>query len=352
MSRAIRLGIIGAGGIVRTRHLPGLRAQDGVQVVAVCNRSRESSAAVAAEWGIPEIASDWRSVVERPDLDAVLIGTWPYTHAEMSIAALDAGKHVFCQARMARDAREARQMLDAARRRPDLVAMLCPPPMGMLGDRFVRRLLREGFLGELRTVHAAGRSNAFVDVNAPLHWRQDFELQGYNTLTLGMWAEVVHRWVGLHESVSAETAVFTPRRREGDGAEREVRIADAVAIAARLRCGAIASYEFTGVAHHPPANTIQLYGTRGTLRYDLDTDVITLGDADDARPSAVTVPLEERRPWSVEADFIQAVRAGGPVEPSFEDGVHYMEFTEAVYRSAARGRRIALPLTGPDAPEA
>ena len=87
----VRIGIIGAGGIVKSRHLPALRAVAGVEVVAVCNRSRESGEAVAREWSIPEVMTDWRAMVERPDLDAVFIGTWPYTHAEMSIAALDAG---------------------------------------------------------------------------------------------------------------------------------------------------------------------------------------------------------------------------------------------------------------------
>src|SRR4051794_34586745 len=100
----LNIGIIGAGGIVKTRHLPGLSRIPEVQVAAVCNRSRESGEAVAREWGIPEVMTDWRALVRREDLQAVLIGTWPYTHAQMSIAALEAGKHVFCQARMARTA--------------------------------------------------------------------------------------------------------------------------------------------------------------------------------------------------------------------------------------------------------
>src|SRR4051812_27380474 len=99
---SLRIGIIGAGGIFKTRHLPGLRALSDVQVAVVCNRSRESGEAVAREWDIPEVVTEWRELIARDDLDAVFIGTWPYTHAEMSIAALEAGKHVFCQARMAR----------------------------------------------------------------------------------------------------------------------------------------------------------------------------------------------------------------------------------------------------------
>src|SRR5438034_5327996 len=191
----IRIGIIGAGGIVKSRHLPALRGIAGVEVVAVCNRSRESGEAVAREWSIPEVMTDWRALVARPDLQAVLIGTWPYTHAEMSIAALDAGKHVFCQARMARDAAEARQMLAAAQRHPEQVAMLCPGlGNGTQGDGLIRHLLGQGYLGELREVHVTAFSGAYADPEAPLHWRQNFALSGYNTLSLGIKVEAIHRW--------------------------------------------------------------------------------------------------------------------------------------------------------------
>lgn len=345
MEQEIRIGVIGAGGIFQSRHFPGLAGIPGVRVQAVCNRSRESGAAVAREWNIPEVLTDWRALVAREDLDAVFIGTWPYTHAEMSIAALEAGKHVFCQARMARTAAEARSMLAAAQAHPELTAMLCPPPAGMKGDRLVRRLLREGYLGELREVYAAGLSAGNADPDAPLHWRQQFALQGYNTLTLGMWIEVIHRWVGRHRSVAAQLKVHIPQRRDpATGELRPVEVAESVAIAAELENGAIATYRFSGVARHAPHNVIELYGTEGTLRYDLDTDEILGGRKGEAAPAPLPLALDEVREWTVEADFIRGIREGVAPEPSFADGVDYMEFTEAVYRSAASGATVTLPL--------
>src|SRR5207302_1248311 len=253
-----------------------------VEVAAVCNRSRESGEAAAREWGIPDVMTDWQALVARDDLDAVLIGTWPYAHAEMSIRALEAGKHVFCQARMARRAAEARAMLRAAEAHPDRVAMLCPPPNGMRGDRLVRKLIAEGYLGEPREVHAAGLSAANADAEAPLHWRQDFDLQGYNTLTLGMWMEVIHRWMGPHRKVSAVVKTHTPARKDAaTGEMRPVRVAESLAIGAELANGAVGCYAFSGVAHHAPSNTIQLYGTAGTLIYDLGTDEVRGGRAGD-----------------------------------------------------------------------
>jgi predicted dehydrogenase len=342
----LKIGIIGAGGIVKARHLPGLAGIRDVEVRAVCNRSRESGEAVAREWGIPEIMTDWRTLVEREDLDAVFIGTWPYMHAGISIAALEAGKHVFCQARMARTAAEARTMLEASRAHPGQVAMLCPPPMGMKGDRFVRKLLSEGYLGEPREVHSWGLSATNADPDPPLHWRQNFDLQGYNTLTLGMWIEVIHRWMGPHTRVSAVLKTHTPERADPVTGERtRVRIAESVSIASELAGGAVGSYQFSGVARHAPHSAIHMYGSDGTLLYDLETDEIRGGRAGDREAASMPIPGELVREWTVEEDFIRAIREGTPVEPSFADGVAYMEFTEAVYRSHESGRAVILPLS-------
>ena len=341
----ISIGILGAGSIVEQRHLPGLAEDPDARVLAVCNRTRATAEAVAEKWGVPRVTTDWREIIAMDDVDAVIIGAWPYTHAEMSIAALDAGKHVFCQARMARNAAEARAMVQAATAHPELTTMLCPPPAGMLGDRFVRQLIADDFLGDLRAVHATGFSAGNLDAEAPLHWRQDFEVQGYNTLTLGMWLEVIHRWVGPHRSVSAQLQVHTPQRRDPKSGEMvNVRIAESVAIAAELECGAIGCYHFSGVCPHAPPDVIQLHGTRGSLVYDLSTDEIQGAQLGDKGLHPLPIPDDLRREWTVEADFLHAIRTDGPTEPSFADGLLYMEFTEAVYRSAQGGVAVALPL--------
>jgi predicted dehydrogenase len=342
----IRIGIIGAGGIVKSRHLPALRPIPGVEIVTVCNRSGESGEAVAREWSIPEVMTDWGALVERPDLDAIFIGTWPYTHAEMSIAALEAGKHVFCQARMARDLAEARQMLAAAERHPKQVAMLCPGiANNTQGDGLIRRLIGEGYLGTLRELHLVSFSGAYTDPLAPLHWRQNFALSGYNTLSLGIKIEAIHRWVGPHRKLAAITRVHIPERREpATGAMVPVRIADSVAIAAELASGAVASYHLSGVARWGHEDRIDLIGTNGWLSYDWSRDELRGASGDQKQPEVIPVPPDLRRDWTAEANFIEAICTGSPVEPSFADGVRYMEFTEAVYRSAESGATVELPL--------
>src|SRR5262245_29520307 len=112
----IRIGIVGAGATTRRRHIPNLKAQVGVELVSVCNRSRDSAEKVGKEFGIPRICQHWKELVESADIDAVVIGTWPYLHCPVTLAALAAGKHVLTEARMAMNATEARLMLEADRK--------------------------------------------------------------------------------------------------------------------------------------------------------------------------------------------------------------------------------------------
>src|ERR1700720_3064095 len=114
----LRVGLIGAGANTKARHIPGLRAVPDVEIVAVCNRRPESPAPAAGELGGVRPFATWEDLVRDPDVDAVVVGTWPYLHAPVTRAALAAGKHVLTEARLSRDAAEGRQMLADARGRP------------------------------------------------------------------------------------------------------------------------------------------------------------------------------------------------------------------------------------------
>ncbi len=109
--------------------------------MAVCNRRRETAARVAREFDIPKIHGTWEDLIADPDVDAVVIGAWPYLHCSVTLAALDAGKHVLTQARMAMNAREAQRMLDRANESPRLTAMVVPSPYGLAGDAFMAELI-------------------------------------------------------------------------------------------------------------------------------------------------------------------------------------------------------------------
>ena len=213
MASAIRIGIVGAGDNTRVRHIPGLQAQEGVEIVSVCNRSRASSQRVAREFGIPTIHDNWRELVASDAIDAVVIGTWPYLHCPITLAALEAGKHVMTEARMAMDAGQARLMLEESQANPHLVTQIVPSPITLRVDGMIRKLVAEGYLGEILAVDVTNNANSFVDRSSLLHWRHDRNLSGFNILAMGIWYEALMRWVGEAVEVTAMTQVnVTPAR--------------------------------------------------------------------------------------------------------------------------------------------
>lgn len=344
MHNPIRIGIIGAGGIVCERHLPGLKKIIDVEVVAVCNRSRQSTERIGREYGIPLCFEDWHALVSDERVDAVLIGTWPYLHKEAALEVLSVGKPVFCQARMARDAAEARTMRDA-QRATGLPAMICPAPHGMKWDLSMRRLLAEEYIGQPLTVRIISMHGRYLDPHSPLSWRQDVTLSGRNVLTLGIYAEVVRRWFGECLSVQATSQTFTKARVEPlSGMLEPVRIPDAVWMVAEMASGAIVQYSLSGIAHAAPTDRIEIYGSQGTLVYDIDQDLLLGSRLGEGGLKEMALPDDESKGWEVELDFIRVLRGEKAPEPSFEDGVAYMDVVDATARSCRSGSRIPLPL--------
>lgn len=345
----IRIGFVGAGGIVRSRHAPGLRGVPGVEFKVVANRSAASSEKAAQELGIERTARDWREVVESNDVDAIWIGTHPYMHREITLAALEHGKHVFCQARMAMDYADARAMWEAAEK-SDLTTMLCPPPHYMAGDRVIRRMLKDGFVGTPVNVIVRSYADTYADPSQPILWRQVKEISGVNTLDVGMMIEVMHRWLGFATRVTAMDKTVYPTRPDGEGGQATVERPDTLTAVAELGSGALATLTWSGLARHAGGgNTFEIFGTDGTIRYLFGLDkpgsgTILAGTASDSELKEVKIPADEARGWTVEQDFIEGVRSGKKsVEPSFYDGLKYMEMTEAIFRSADTGQAVNLP---------
>ena len=150
---SIKVGLIGAGGNVRNRHIPGFHKVDDLEILAVANRSVESGRSVADQFNIPRVYSGWQELLEDEDINAVCIGTWPYMHRTLTLAALAKGKHVLTEARMASTSQEARDMLDASREYPDLVCQLTPTSTTYKIDRVLKRMIKEGYLGPVSYTH-------------------------------------------------------------------------------------------------------------------------------------------------------------------------------------------------------
>jgi predicted dehydrogenase len=338
----IRIGIVGAGANTTAKHIPGLRAIEGCQIVSVSNRSRESSERVARQFDIPKTYDTWQELVAAPDSDAIVIGTWPYLHSRVTQAALAAGKHVLCEARMAMNAQEARAMRDAERAQPHLVAQVVPSPMTLRVDATIRRLLAEGYLGDILAIEVRD-GNAFLDREAALHWRQDFDLSGLNVMTLGIWYEALMRWVGEATRVLAHGKTFVRMRKDAGGIMHALRVPEHLDVIADMACGAQAHFQVSAITGLAGPADVRLFGSAGTLRFSENR--LYGGRPGDSKLVEIAIPETEAGGWRVEEEFVNAIRGREVVtHTSFEDGVKYMEFTEAVARAMASGAAVALPL--------
>lgn len=343
MSANICIGIVGAGANTRSRHIPNLRMQAGVEIVSLCNRSWESSDKVACEFGIPKVHRHWQELVESGEIDAVVIGTWPYLHCPVTLAALAAGKHVLTEARMATDASEAHRMLDASRRNPGLVTQVVPSPYTLKIDRTVQRLLAEGFVGELLSLEVRANASSFIDRESPLHWRQDRDLSGLNILGMGIWYEALMRWVGQARSVIALARTNVRQRRDSVGILRTVSVPDHVDVLAEMVCGAQARFQFSAATGLVPGPEVWIFGSEGTLHYNASSEALSGGRRGESALKQIAVPPDLAGSWRVEEEFINAIRGHETVKlTTFEDGVKYMQFTEAVSRSASSGRKLVV----------
>jgi predicted dehydrogenase len=163
---------------------------------------------------------------------------------------------------------------------------------------------------------------------------------------MGIVYETLMRWIGPLQTVAALTRVVVPRRPSADGSVLDIAVPDHVEILGETPSGALAHLRFSAVAGKGPSNAAWFYGSDGTLRADFARQTVEIAVRGTEGFQDITPPPETRAGWRVEEEFVNAIRGIEPVRfTTFEDGVRYMEFTEAVARSAAEHRTIDLPLT-------
>jgi predicted dehydrogenase len=343
--KRVRIGIVGAGANTRDRHIPGFRSIAGVEIAGVVNSTPESSARAAQEFGIPKTYPSWKALVEDADIDAVCIGTWPNLHCDVTCAALASGKHVLTEARMARNADEAKKMLAASKAHPQLVAQVVPSPFGLIQDRFVQKLINDGYLDQLREVVVIGAADMFWDYSKSLHWRQNREISGNNVLSLGILHETLLRWVPSPTRVLAQSATFEATRPDANSHRQlAVTVPECVQVLTQFAGGARGLYHFSGMELFGPGQQIHLYGRNGTIKYlAAPQEKLFVGRDGDKELIEVQVPADLRGGWRVESEFIGAIRGQEQVKyTDFAAGVRYMEFVDAVARSCETSLPVDL----------
>lgn len=335
--------------------------------------------AARAKLGWERAETDWRRVIDDPEIDVVDICSPGSSHAEIAIAALNAGKHVLCEKPLANTVAEAEAMVAAAERAADrdVRSMVGFSYRRVPAIGFARRLVEEGRLGTIRQVRALYLQDWLTDEDGPMTWRLDKEQAGSGSLgDIGAHAiDLVEHLTGSQlTSVSGTLATFVEERPllgETVGlsgtasAERgRVTVDDAAWFTARLdggaAAGAIGAFEATRYATgRKNALRIELSGSRGAIAFDLEA-MNELQFYDATAPAGeqgftrilVTEPehpymanwwptghaIGYEHAFSHEVvDFVTAIAAGTDPEPSFADGLHIQRVLAAVERSAAAG---------------
>ncbi|MGY1438891.1 Gfo/Idh/MocA family protein [Streptomyces reniochalinae] len=337
-------------------------------LAAVCGRDPAAVRAAAARLGWAAAETDWRALIARDDVHLVDVCTPGDSHADIAIAALEAGKHVLCEKPLANTVAEAEAMAAAARaaRERGQAAMVGFNYRRTPALALARRMVAEGRLGEVRHVRVSYLQDWLVDPAFPLAWRLRKETAGSGALgDLGAHAVDIAQHVAgsLLAGVSAQTETFVKERPLGDGAPEgelgAVTVDDAAVFTGRLGCGALASFEVTRVAAgRKNALRVELNGTLGSLAFDLERlnelefhDHTQAAGESGFRRILVT---EHDHPY-LEAwwppghglgyehtfthqarDLVHAVATGERPAPSFEDGLQVQRVLAAVEESAGK----------------
>ncbi|MCH7686698.1 MAG: gfo/Idh/MocA family oxidoreductase, partial [Planctomycetes bacterium] len=187
----------------------------------------------------------------------------------------------------------------------------------------------------------------FRDLNQPLHWRQQQKISGRNILAMGILHEATVRWTPHPTQVFAQTNIFQPQRLASPVTNATaVDVPDSVQIVTQLENGGRGLYHLSGIALFGPGMQIHLFGSQGTIKYVFgETERLLIGSAGDKELREAEIPAEKKGGWRVEAEFIGSIRGEETVRfTNFPSGVRYMEFTEAVTRSADTNQPVTLPL--------
>ena len=235
-------------------------------------------------------------------------------------------------------------MLAASRRNPGLVTQIVPSPLSFKVDNMLQEMIGDGYLGELLSVELQSLGPEFVDKSGSLHWRHNRDISGFNILNMGIWYEAMIRWVGRATKVMAMSRINVPYRTDESGTRHAVTIPDHVDILCQLANGAQAHMKFSAATGLSNGNEVWLYGSEGTIRLDHRLNIYA-GKRGDHELAEVPVPEEKQGFWRVEEEFVNAIRGQEEITRTpFDVGVHYMEWTEAVTRSAQTGQAVSLPL--------
>ena len=357
--QTVRVAVIGTS-FASSVQIPGFQRCPGVEVVAVASGREERARQVAERFGIPRAHGDWRRLLDEVDCDLVSVVTPPYLHHEMTLAALERGRHVLCEKPFASNVDHAREMLDRA-----VAGGVVHAVDHEFRYRPARELFKElvegGHLGEPRVIRWGWLDGRLADPRGRTwDWWSErdkdggwFGAIGSHLIDSLLW------WFGDVVEVAAQINTFVSRRPTQDGAQwRQVTADDDVALLLRFASGARCTVDLSGVTR-PGSNRLEAYGSEGALLVEEDERLYAARGTDpfEARP----VPERAAGPTSDPAardprlaPFVELAervlaRVRGEDRGDFADfaqGLRVQAVMDAAHRSVAERRIVEVPETG------
>ncbi|MBG6217853.1 putative dehydrogenase [Arthrobacter sp. CAN_A6] len=371
-SRTLGVAVIGYSFMGRAhsnawRNVNAFYESPRVEQRLLVGRDEHQLVPAAQRLGWAGTATDWRTVLERDDIDIVDICTPGHLHAEIAVAALEAGKHVLVEKPLANSVAEAETMVAAA------TAARARGIQSMVGFNYrrlpslalARDLLAAGRVGEVRQVRVSYLQDWLADENAPMSWRLRRETAGSGALgDLASHAvDQIQFLLGTTvTSISGTVNTFVPERPGAAGLEA-VTVDDAAWATLHLASGAVASLEVSRFATgRRNALQIEVYGSLGSLRFDLERlNELQYFDATapaELQGSSRILVTEETHPYlhawwptghtlgwdhtftTQAADFLTAIASGTAPRPSFEDALDVQRVLSALEDSARAGSAV------------
>ena len=353
----IKVGIIGAS-FAKAAFLPALATIDEAEVVAIASARLESARGTADAFGVANAYDDWQAMLGNHTLDLVCIATPTFTHAPMTLGALEAGAHVLCDKPMALNAEEAKAMLETAEslKRIHMVdhELRFNPTRQKIKD-----LIDNGAIGEVRHVNIVNITPSWGDpASRPKDDWWSLEEKGGGRLGANgsHQIDLLRWWFGDVASVMGQVKTMVPDRVDKTTGEPWTATADDVAwFTLELQNGTLASVFMSGAARHNLGNHTQVFGSEGSILLSNDDEILKIAKAgEDFEDITVTDPNADlpginKGIWNVSVvglmnELVGAIREKRPLKrgATFEDGLKCQQVMDAVHQSSRERKWIDL----------
>jgi predicted dehydrogenase len=341
-----------------------------------CGRNEKGVKEFAEKWGWEETETDWKKLVERPDVDIIDISLPQHLHYDVAIAAAKNGKHIFCEKPVAITSKQAEEMLKVAEDN-NVTHYLNHNYRRVPAVMFAKQMIDEGKIGRIFHWRGAYQQDWIVDPNFPLTW----QLQKETSHAGPQWdlnshsVDLAQFLIGQIKTVSCLTANFIEERplpdenavafstgKGGNAEMGKVTVEDAALMMVEFENGAIGSFEATRFATGKKnGNTFEIYGSKGSLTFDMEEmNVLHYFNREDAegtqgfRRIQVT---ESNHPYvshwwppghiigyehgfiHAVADFMEAIETGNEIRPNFKDGINIIKVLETGLKAAESGKK-------------